>query len=476
MSKIVIFVRVSTESQDLVQQKNVLIQEAVRLGYPIENHIIIEHKESAISLKEAERLGIEELKNNVNKDSSINCLICWELSRIGRRADVIISVRDFLLEHKIRWIVYTPYMELIDNEGKQNQMANLLLGVFTSFAESEMQIKKERAARGIAYKKSLGKHYGGKILTGYAVTKENNYIPDPYWSKYIRKLFTMYATGKYSLRALAKELKEQGFYPNATLHSVPHIISAQLKDPRYNGSIKGYPMIVPMTLWNRCQEVAKNHNFVQKTVNTHEMLCKGIIFSDVTGYALTPRPSKRQYLSHPDYGKCVGILSKYIDPIVMEFTEKMVKAHLMNPNQLKQDIQHSIQLLTRKIQTVKVEEFKTQEKIDRVEERYINGHISQDKADAMVAEFRKQLKLLKDKSLQLETEREEMGKKFTNVKPIDFNNLTFDEKRQWVLQVVKAVYVSKPKPLSRTNHIRIECKIDGNIYEYDISSHNRKNS
>ena len=56
MDKCIIFVRVSTERQSYDEQTNRLRYLASMDGYPTENQILIDYKESGIRLKEEERL------------------------------------------------------------------------------------------------------------------------------------------------------------------------------------------------------------------------------------------------------------------------------------------------------------------------------------------------------------------------------------------------------------------------------------
>lgn len=135
------FCRVSTQQQDLIQQTNSIISEADRMGYDKDHQIIIEYKESGIQLSSNERAGIDKLKYTIQNNPNIDCVICWELSRIARRADVIYEIRDFFLNNKIQWVVMTPYMRLLESDGKMSQTSSIMLGLFTSLAESEMAIK-----------------------------------------------------------------------------------------------------------------------------------------------------------------------------------------------------------------------------------------------------------------------------------------------------------------------------------------------
>ena len=83
--KIIVLARVSTSPQDIHGQTNDLICESERLGYDKEHQIIIETIESAIKLSEEERLGIQRMKYYIESDPTIDCVICWEPSRLARQ-------------------------------------------------------------------------------------------------------------------------------------------------------------------------------------------------------------------------------------------------------------------------------------------------------------------------------------------------------------------------------------------------------
>ena len=56
------FCRVSTQQQDLVQQTNAIVAEAIKMGYDENHQIIIEFKESGISLSQMSVLVLRNLK------------------------------------------------------------------------------------------------------------------------------------------------------------------------------------------------------------------------------------------------------------------------------------------------------------------------------------------------------------------------------------------------------------------------------
>ena len=473
--KCIVFARVSTPTQDLDQQVESLKKNAELLGYTPENIIIIKMKESGISLSEEERLGINKLKKTILDDSDIDTVLCWEISRIARRADIIYSMRDFFKEHKIRWIILTPYIELIDKEGKDNQTASLLLAVFTSFAESEMNIKKERAKRVVEYRKSLNKFAGGKVLLGYKVDKENNFIIDNENADIVIKIFNMYSTGLYSYRSLAKELKEIGYFENVSNHSLPSRLNGYINDERYTGHNKAYPQIIDTELFNKCQEISKKNNIISKPDNPTEMLCKGLIFSKSRKVALIPGFGKGVYSIHPDYGPpCLTITAKYIDKLILDYTQEQINKYLCDERKIEEEYFKSQKILFKRIYSITKEQTKIEERISRAEELYIDGNITKEKLDKKVKTLREEYANNKEYITKMDNQYRLLEQNYINNKPVILNDISFNEQRKYVLQFIERIEIEKEKPLARRSKVYIHNKYDNKVYVYLLYSQNSK--
>lgn len=475
MKKCIVFARVSTPQQDLEQQTTSLVKSANSIGYTDDSIIIIKMKESGISLTEEERQGISILKRTILDDEDIETVICWEISRLARRADIIYSMRDFFVEHHIRWIVMTPYIELIDINGNINQTTSLLLAVFTSFAESEMNLKKERAKRVYEYRKSLNKFAGGKILFGYAVDADNNFIIDKDNSLIIIKLFNMYASGEYSFRLLAKEMKSLGYFENQSSHTLASRLSKYINDERYCGSSIAYPPIISRELFERCQEITKVKNIIQKPVNKHEMLCKGLIFSKLRGISLIPEPAKGVYQTHPDYGKpSLTISAKYIDPLILEFTQSMIEKYLSNPQIIDKEYEEAQQKIFKKISSATKDSIKIEERINRAEELYIDGSISKEKLDKKIKKLKDEYHDLKRLITKLDNEYNIRTQNYVKQKPVVLDEISFSDKRYYVKYFISRIEIDKERPLSRRSIVYINSLIDNKIYKYLLYSQNSK--
>ena len=142
MAKAIILVRVSTENQSFEQQTKELISVAIKDGYKESDLIIIENKESAIKNDEEHRLGLIQMKEAIKNDPTINCVYCREVSRIGRRYDVLSGIKTYFVQNKIQLIVAGENrVELLDKKGEITFTGNIMFEVACQTATNEMQDK-----------------------------------------------------------------------------------------------------------------------------------------------------------------------------------------------------------------------------------------------------------------------------------------------------------------------------------------------
>lgn len=482
MNKCIIFLRVSTQAQEFESQKQSLTQLAINLGYPPECHIPIGQKESGISLSAEERISIQELEQAVLKDSDIDCLLCWELSRIGRRADVIYHVRDFLIAHHVRWIINNPYTELIDSEFKVNPTANLILSVFTAFVENEMVLKKERFARGKSRSKQMGKYTGGTVTFGYEVdAATKKWIPHPVNAETVQRIFTMYATGNYSLRTISSELIDEGLFPGYTVLSLTNTICRWLKSDLYYGA-STYPALISKELFDAVQKQLAAHKNEYRIRNVSGFLCKRLLYNKNTGYALVCKAKtglasgsndRSIYVSDHRRGNGVNILQHAIDPVAWECAKMLYSKYVMNIDIYRDSLQKRYDLVNDKYNVALTSKTKLQEQIDKVEERLIYGKISEQKANQIVDELKLKLNEYNIKVSSLLLEQAECMKQLTDSwtkKDIDLENISFEQKYDIVHQVIEKIWISKPNPQLRMTVADIVSKVDDKVYVYQIKT------
>ena len=167
--KAIIFARVSTEAQDYTEQVNRMTAVAMADGYKKDNLIVISNKESAIKLAEDEREGLQQLQSAIAADSSINAVYVFEISRLGRRMDVISSVVQWLTDSHIQLVCDTPNVRLFERDGSVSFGGQMMIYLMGVMAAQEMKIKRERFANGKKHAKEQCKWIGGTVMFGFKI-------------------------------------------------------------------------------------------------------------------------------------------------------------------------------------------------------------------------------------------------------------------------------------------------------------------
>ena len=276
MKKVILLVRVSTKYQDYKAQKKELIDFAKRDGYKVSEMEIIEDKESATKLSDEERQGLNKMFKAINDTSNqIECVYCWELSRLSRKPETLYRVKNFLIEHKIDLRIKDKNFRLFNDNREVDATSELVFGIYISFCENEINQKVQRAMRAKKANASLGIYNGGIIKYGYAVNKDNTYKKHKEQSEIIKLIFELYSTGKYGFNKLHKEILSRG--KSVDIRKIGKILRSReytgetIEEHKTNERIKGktriitrytraYPPIISTELFEKCREVAKSNN------------------------------------------------------------------------------------------------------------------------------------------------------------------------------------------------------------------------
>lgn len=378
MSKTIVLSRVSSSHQDLTQQTDEILREVHRDGYEDRDIIIIEDTESAINLSEEERRGLNKMKDHINRNTDIACVYLYELSRLSRRQLVLFSIRDFLVERKIQLICLKPYFRLLEVDGTMSQTGSLMFSLFSSLSESEMMLKKERMMRGRRRNRELGKSAGGKPPFGYDLNKEKRYIVNPSESTLIVRIFEDYTSRHKSIREIATDLKEEGHFAASSINTLCLRIRTILNNSIYTGEFP-YPQILSKDLYSAAQQALALYNETHKRKGKAPFLLKGLTCDARTGYQLSTNGAIDTYFSKHHAG--VSIRRTNIDPVVWEYAKMMYERYVMNRDRLLRQIKTSYETTAQKISVVEGDMQTIQTKLERVEESYILGRISQAKAE-----------------------------------------------------------------------------------------------
>lgn len=465
MKKVIVLSRVSTEGQDLTQQTDEVLREVHKDGYTDSNIIIIEDKESAIKLSEEERHGLNMMKDHINNNPNIKCVYIYELSRLSRRQLVLFSIRDFLVERKIQLICLKPYFRLLEVNGEMSQTGSLMFSLFSSLSESEMMLKQERMMRGRRRNKELGKSVGGRPPFGYDVDKNKRYVIDPKNSLIISRIFKDYGYNNKSMRGIAIELKEEGYFSNPSLNATHQYIQRILNNPIYKGEFP-YPPIITAELFSVVQQNISRYNTNKITRKKEPFLLKGLVCDAKTGYILSINGAIDTYFSKHHSG--VAIRKNNIDPVVWEHSKIMYERYVMNKDKLLTLIKSQYQTTAKKISVVDQEIKDIGIKLERVEESYILGRISKKKAEQLRTRLLEEKKLKRSRREQFIDQfiKKRKQKQCIILDTINEELLTHDDKVSIINKVVSVVMVEKPNPTYSI--IKVYNRINSLVYVYEV--------
>lgn len=462
MSKAILLIRVSTEQQDLVQQREKVIDAAKRDGY--DDYIIIEDKESAVKLSEEERNGLNRLKECILNDSSINAVYAYEISRISRQAKIVYSIRDFLIEHHIQLIILQPYFKMLKDNGELSETSNIFFGIFASMAENEGFIRKVRMKRGKEKKKALGLHYTGRVPFGYKVDKEKRYILDEDTAPLVKRIYEMYTIEDISLRNIVKELQSQGYFNNITFHGCVRNIQEMLHREYYTGEVMGYPRIISRELYDKAQEVKKRKTIASPRTENKALL-KGLMYNKETGFMMQGNTSLGAY--HASHGGGVAVKMTIIEPIVWDYVVKLHKEFYSKDYESAiKDSVRMVQLTMRKLATCteQISEYELQ--MQRLEERVVLGKISASQADKLEESIITNLNTAKERERRINDDLERYKTQSNNIisesqKQYDYTLMSIDDKISLVKKVIDKIILSRDE--NKKLHIEIYNKYNDKV-------------
>jgi len=498
--KAIILSRVSTFGQDLTQQTEEVIKECHKDGYKDKDIITIAQKESGVKLTEEQRLSLNELKSTIIQNpGKIGCVYAYELSRIGRRAEVNYSIRNFLQEHRVQLIVLKPYIKLFDDNFNIIETANMTFAIFNALAENEGYLRKERTMRGVRKAQSEGKSGTGKVPFGYIIEpKTRKILVDPEKAEIVRKLFDMYVNQGYSTVMLARYFHETGEIPSrVTVDSMCRRIGKMLSNPAYKGGFPKssrcngdyivyvrniYPQILPEELYEKAQEKKIANSKGPKRAMKYVYFCKGILFDEVTKHRFAPRVIGGSYFFSYDDFKTKRIMSipiNLLDSIIWHVTKEYRLIYMpISTKELLSKAKANKKTMLKKSETAKkrIDDYNAQ--VLKINERIVSGRMKEVIGDAMLDSIEIAIDQLKTEFLEAVLQArhydEIITKYSTKITPIKLDNVNDDsEKMQIIHECIKRIEAYKePDSPAGTTNITIYFE-NGLFLPYQINSYSR---
>ena len=455
MAKCIIFIRVSTESQEFISQREELYRTAHNHGYADQDIIEISKKESGKKLSESEREGLTELYQYFEK-GGVSDVYIWELSRLSRRQKDIFAIIEKFKDYRVQLHCLNPSFVLLNREKTDIELsARLAIGIFGAMAEQEVIEKKARFARGKKIKAEQNKYNGGAIPYGYRVDKEqdNLIVPDEVESEVVREIFRLYEKG-YSQAKIARELDSRGAKGRSvrttvrfTISLVHQILTNELLTgkPLLNRGasyVRSYPPIISEEQFKRCREIAaKNNKVVPKSKRVfyaHGLLkcpvCgRNYVSSGYKGYykcgdAYNTQKAFNGYLNPERCSNRLVISTNILDSLLWHIAVERESAYIMGmDNEQMQEYKKSKEIINSKIRTIPKRKEKLSAEQNRITHTYIKGAITTEEYDELLHKIKHQAIDLDKELAQYENELSHIEELIETYKERKKQNRKFSE-------------------------------------------------
>ena len=165
-TKVVIYARVSTSTQDYTGQVTELRDYAWKQNY----QIVKEFSEKISGGKKIEeRAAIKELLDFV-KSNKVEKVLVYECSRLSRRQLDFLYIIEQLTEARVSLYILQNGLETLLPDGRPNPIANLCFGIIAEFNNLEKNLIRARMSSGYEHHRASGGSVGRK--EGYRKSEE----------------------------------------------------------------------------------------------------------------------------------------------------------------------------------------------------------------------------------------------------------------------------------------------------------------
>lgn len=270
--KALLFLRTSTETQELENQKKEMQDYVKNMGYNEGDCVLLEKSgASAIKLDDDYMLMVNQLIEYIDS-GEISCVALWSVDRVLRDEEIWPKIKKKLVAKKIQLVIKNPSLALLNPDGSINEGSELALSLFSTMAAQEMRIKQERFKRTKRAYAKQGKWPGGRTKKfGYKVDENRFFVEDENDGAIVKLVYQLYSTGEYSAESLAKELNDRGIKRNDGVPINYRFVVKLLKCNSYTGApdeknnMRVYPAIITKELYDKCRKIAESNKLVMRT-------------------------------------------------------------------------------------------------------------------------------------------------------------------------------------------------------------------
>ncbi len=492
MKKILAIIRVSTERQETESQRAEVKDFCISKGFRAKDIVYIESSgASARKLNKKYLAMLENIKNTISADKDIKAVALWHLNRLGRVEKCLLEMKDFFIENKIQVFVKEPALTLFNDDmtiNQGNEMAWAMFATMIKYDTNELMAKTERGRK---RNREQGKFNGGAFgaLFGYMVDESGYIVPNAEEVEILTSIFKMYASGKYSVRSLTKELNERGILKRGRKFTESTLIQ-NLSNTAYIGysqkTDRKYPIIINKELFEKVAKIRKENDLNIKTKESKNInLAIKLLKCRHCGHNYIATRNKYTCYKHVMNARfsedCTNSVAINIDLLDMLLWECARAKHLdyMQTNTANEieTMKERKAVLTAKIETAEKDIESLAIRKERANELYITGEINRNSYDKMNGKTAEIENGLKADIKNYKAEIKAINNKVNNLTNFDidaFVNLGLDiasieskkQMKEIILQHVKECHVER---ISYDGKKAIEIEIncyDSSIWKY----------
>ena len=415
--KCIALLRVSTTSQDLEAQRDKVIEAAIADKYEKEEIAIIEKKESAIKRKEEEREGLNEMKEIIEGNPSIESVYVFAIDRLARKVSVVLSISEYLTERGINLVFLNPQKMstmLRDEKGvmKENKLASMMLLFLGYGAEMEMKLKLERFKAQKELMQKQKKLTSGKPVFGYYKKKDGTIGVDDEKAGYVKEIYNEIINNNKSIKQVEREFIARGIFPPkkvVTGSTVRYICANKCYygSTTTFGSIMEYPPIITKSDWDEMRKkLEENRKGAKKnTKQTH--LCKGIIRNADSGLVMMYNSGGRSYF---DYSNSQNVNAPTMDFIVWYVAKVLYTLQrAINTDEKSEEYAKYLEQNKERIATIQKMIASLEKRQKKAFKQYLDGDVSETIYKEEIASIKKEHKQWINDIAQLESENRRLS-------------------------------------------------------------------
>lgn len=395
MGKILVFLRVSTEVQELDNQRNEMIDFCKGYGY--DDIIFVEGKgASAIKINDEYIEMYEEVKKHI-ESGEINAVAVWAVNRLARDEEWFVKFKNMFINNKVQFLVKNPTLALLNPDGSVNAGSELALSLFSTMAKQEMAERKEKFKRTKRANAKLGKWVGGRTKKfGYKIDENNFFVEDENDGEIVKIAFDLYSTGEYSAASLARELVSRGYKRNDGLPINEYFIvrvlssSSYIGEPDEKNNMRIYPPIVSKDIFEKCREIAQGNRL---TMRQGERIVMGAKLIKCKECGSTYTSNSRHFIcnagAHKNCKDRLSIRQLVVDYISWDVAFKEHMKYLVEITENNTKIYNErLDVINKKITSYKEKIDESEDKKKRIVDTYLDGFIDKKTRDLRLSKLK----------------------------------------------------------------------------------------